>query len=127
MFPGKADLFLRKWEGNIVPKLQKMSTEKNPLVMPAGNESEGRLLCSFCQNVFLSVNTISFSSSKSLKSAIIPAMKNVIIFCVFLSYYRFMLQSSSNSYYIASPYCVRKEQRVGQMQYKVSPCLSLGH
>lgn len=67
MFPGKADLFLRKWEGNIVPKLQKVSTEKNPLVMPT-DESEGRLLCSFCQNVvFLSVNTISFRSSKSLK------------------------------------------------------------
>lgn len=83
MFPGKADLFLRKWEGNIVPKLQKMSTVKNPLVMQTDNESEGRLLCSFCQNiVFLSVDTISFSS---LKSAIIPAMKSVIIFCVFLS------------------------------------------
>ena len=58
MFPGKADLFLRKWEGNIVPKLQKMSTVKNPLVMPTDNESEGRLLCSFCQNVvFLSVDS----------------------------------------------------------------------
>ncbi|ROL55346.1 hypothetical protein DPX16_0251 [Anabarilius grahami] len=60
MFPGKADLFLRKWEGNIVPKLQKISTVKNPLVMPTNNESEGRLLCSFCQNVVvLSVDTIS--------------------------------------------------------------------
>ncbi|XDV14334.1 hypothetical protein PO909_014605 [Leuciscus waleckii] len=40
MFPGKADLFLRKWEGNIVPKLQKMSTVKNPLVMPTDIEIE---------------------------------------------------------------------------------------
>ncbi|XP_059365629.1 uncharacterized protein LOC132104288 [Carassius carassius] len=40
MFPGKADLFLRKLEGNIVPKLQKMSTVKNPLVMPTDNEIE---------------------------------------------------------------------------------------
>ncbi|RXN32900.1 hypothetical protein ROHU_015979 [Labeo rohita] len=40
MFPGKADIFLRKWEGNIVPKLQKMSTVKDPLVMPTDNESE---------------------------------------------------------------------------------------
>ncbi|XP_065099519.1 uncharacterized protein [Paramisgurnus dabryanus] len=40
MFPGKADLFLRKWEGNIVPKLQKMATEKDPLVMPTDNGSE---------------------------------------------------------------------------------------
>ncbi|KAF4100631.1 hypothetical protein G5714_018827 [Onychostoma macrolepis] len=38
--PYLADLFLRKWEGNIVSKLQKMSTGKDPLVMPTDNESE---------------------------------------------------------------------------------------
>ncbi|XP_026095690.1 uncharacterized protein LOC113067521 [Carassius auratus] len=47
MFPGKADPFLRKWEGNIVPKLQKMSTVKNPLVMPTDNESEDSCFITF--------------------------------------------------------------------------------
>lgn len=44
MFPGKEDLFLRKWEGHIVPKLLKVATlENDPHVLPAGEESDGKL------------------------------------------------------------------------------------
>nr|XP_040035181.1 uncharacterized protein LOC120820964 isoform X3 [Gasterosteus aculeatus aculeatus]XP_040035182.1 uncharacterized protein LOC120820964 isoform X3 [Gasterosteus aculeatus aculeatus]XP_040035183.1 uncharacterized protein LOC120820964 isoform X3 [Gasterosteus aculeatus aculeatus]XP_040045389.1 uncharacterized protein LOC120826870 isoform X3 [Gasterosteus aculeatus aculeatus]XP_040045390.1 uncharacterized protein LOC120826870 isoform X3 [Gasterosteus aculeatus aculeatus]XP_040045391.1 uncharacte len=45
MFPGKEDLFLRKWEGHIVPKLLKVATlENDPHVLPAGEESD-EFLC----------------------------------------------------------------------------------
>ncbi|XP_007238050.3 leucine-rich repeat and immunoglobulin-like domain-containing nogo receptor-interacting protein 2b isoform X2 [Astyanax mexicanus] len=42
MYPGKADLFLQKWEGSIVPKLLKMATMKdNPTFLPSTAESDG--------------------------------------------------------------------------------------
>ncbi|XP_055059369.2 uncharacterized protein [Misgurnus anguillicaudatus] len=39
MFPGKVDLFLRKWEGNIVPKLLKMYAMKHPAIPASNDES----------------------------------------------------------------------------------------
>lgn len=41
MFPWKEDLFLRKWEGHIVPKQLKVATLKDPNVLPAGEERDG--------------------------------------------------------------------------------------
>ncbi|XP_072533889.1 leucine-rich repeat and immunoglobulin-like domain-containing nogo receptor-interacting protein 2b isoform X3 [Salminus brasiliensis] len=41
MYPGKADLFLQKWEGTIVPKLLRMATTKeNPTFLPSTPESD---------------------------------------------------------------------------------------
>ncbi|KAL7877606.1 hypothetical protein SRHO_G00042490 [Serrasalmus rhombeus] len=41
MHPGKADLFLQKWEGSVVPKLLRMATMKeNPAVLASASESE---------------------------------------------------------------------------------------
>ncbi|XP_029908663.1 uncharacterized protein LOC115360137 isoform X2 [Myripristis murdjan] len=41
MFPGKEDLFLRKWEGHFVPKLLKVATlENDPNLLSAGEESD---------------------------------------------------------------------------------------
>lgn len=40
MFPGKGELFSLKWVGNIVPKLLKMSSMKDPTVFPASNSND---------------------------------------------------------------------------------------
>ncbi|XP_057213728.1 uncharacterized protein LOC130568741 isoform X2 [Triplophysa rosa] len=40
MFPGKGELFLLKWEGNIVPKLLKMSSMKDLAVFAACNSND---------------------------------------------------------------------------------------
>lgn len=45
MFPGREDVFLRKWEGDIVRKLLEVAAvEKDPSFLPAGEESDGKLL-----------------------------------------------------------------------------------
>lgn len=44
MFLGKEYLFLRKWEGHIVPKLLKVAAlENDPNVLPAAEERDGKL------------------------------------------------------------------------------------
>ena len=43
MFPGKEDLFLRKWEGQIVPQLLKVAAIETPGLLPDGEESDGKL------------------------------------------------------------------------------------
>ena len=43
MFPGKAGLLLRKWEGQIVPQLLKVAAIENPSLIPDDEENEGKL------------------------------------------------------------------------------------
>ncbi|KAK5866618.1 hypothetical protein PBY51_020794 [Eleginops maclovinus] len=40
MFPGKADIFIRKWEGTIVPKILKMSTSEPAAALPPVPEDD---------------------------------------------------------------------------------------
>jgi hypothetical protein len=41
MFPGKADMFIQKWEGTIIPKILKMSTSEPAAALTPVPEDDG--------------------------------------------------------------------------------------
>ena len=52
MFLGKEDLFLRKWEGQIVPQLLKVAAIENPSLIPDDEENDGEFSGSLQFNIF---------------------------------------------------------------------------
>lgn len=64
MFPGKADVFIRKWEATIIPKILKLTTASEPAGLPPIPENDGKMIfrhaCVLEDNWFVSKGSEAF-------------------------------------------------------------------